>query len=119
MTGHRTGDQRRHVTDIAKRPLLASISKNTHRLFLHGLVHEDADHIAVAVANILLLAVHIVRPKNNVVQSEHPVRDVKFLLDGRDTARELGVKIELAYGGDPVERVLTVSGVSTLFERAN
>jgi anti-anti-sigma factor len=44
---------------------------------------------------------------------------VKFLLDGRDTARELGVKIELAYGGDPVERVLTVSGVSTLFERAN
>jgi len=42
---------------------------------------------------------------------------VKFLLDGRDTARELGVKIALAYGGDPVERVLTVSGVSKLFER--
>jgi anti-anti-sigma factor len=42
---------------------------------------------------------------------------VKFLVDGRDTARELGVKIALAYGGGPVERVLTVSGVTTLFER--
>jgi anti-anti-sigma factor len=42
---------------------------------------------------------------------------VKFLLDGRDTARELGVKVALAYGGGTVERVLTVSGVSTLFER--
>jgi anti-anti-sigma factor len=42
---------------------------------------------------------------------------VKFLVDARDAARELGVKIALVYGGDPVERVLTVSGVTTLFER--
>jgi len=42
---------------------------------------------------------------------------VKFLVNGRDTARELGVEIALAYGEGVVERVLTVSGVARLFER--
>jgi anti-sigma B factor antagonist len=42
---------------------------------------------------------------------------VKFLIDGRDAARRLGVELVLAYGGGVVERVLTVSGVATLFER--
>ncbi len=42
---------------------------------------------------------------------------VKFLLDGRDAAGQLGVEISIAYGGDPVERILTVSGVTKLFER--
>ena len=42
---------------------------------------------------------------------------VKFLVDGRDTARELGVEIALAYDEGVVERVLMVSGVAALFER--
>ena len=42
---------------------------------------------------------------------------VKFLIDGRDRARELGVEIALAYGEGVVERVLNVSGVAKLFER--
>ena len=42
---------------------------------------------------------------------------VKFLIDGRETARQLGVEIALAYEEGVVERVLTVSGVATLFER--
>jgi anti-anti-sigma factor len=41
---------------------------------------------------------------------------VKFLIDGRDTARELGIKLSLVHGGDPVRRVLTVSGVAALFD---
>jgi anti-anti-sigma factor len=41
---------------------------------------------------------------------------VKFLVDARDRARELGVELSLIYGGDPVRRVLTVSGVTALFE---
>src|SRR5215216_6121477 len=41
---------------------------------------------------------------------------VKFLVEGRDTARALGVKLALVHGGDPVRRVLTVSGVLALFE---
>jgi anti-anti-sigma factor len=41
---------------------------------------------------------------------------VKFLVDGRETALARGVKLSLVHGGDPVERVLTVSGVAALFE---
>ena len=42
---------------------------------------------------------------------------VKFLLDARDAARGLGVKLALAYTTGLVERVLIVSGVAALFER--
>jgi anti-sigma B factor antagonist len=41
---------------------------------------------------------------------------IKFLIDGRDTARERGVTLSLVPGDDPVRRVLTVSGVTALFE---
>jgi anti-sigma B factor antagonist len=41
---------------------------------------------------------------------------VQFLVDGRDTAIARGVKLSLVHGGDPVQRVLTVSGVAALFE---
>jgi anti-anti-sigma factor len=44
---------------------------------------------------------------------------VKFLVDGRDTARARGVKLTLVHGGDAVRRVLTVSGVTALFEHAD
>jgi anti-anti-sigma factor len=43
---------------------------------------------------------------------------VKFLVEGRDTARDLGVKLSLVHGGDPVRRVLKVAGVMALFEDA-
>jgi anti-sigma B factor antagonist len=42
---------------------------------------------------------------------------VKFLIDGRDAARERGVELAIAYQEGVVERVLTVSGVATLFNR--
>jgi anti-sigma B factor antagonist len=41
---------------------------------------------------------------------------VQFLVDGRETALARGVKLSLVHGGEPVMRVLTVSGVSALFE---
>ena len=41
---------------------------------------------------------------------------VKFLVDGRETALARGVKLSLVHGGDPVKRVLTVSGVMALFD---
>jgi anti-anti-sigma factor len=41
---------------------------------------------------------------------------VKFLVDGRDKALALGVTLSLVHGGDPVRRVLRVSGVTALFE---
>lgn len=42
---------------------------------------------------------------------------VKFLIDGRDRAQQLGVEIALAYRGGVVERVLDVSGAAKLFTR--
>jgi anti-sigma B factor antagonist len=41
---------------------------------------------------------------------------VQFLVDGRDTALARGLKLSLIHGGDPVRRVLTVSGVTALFD---
>ena len=41
---------------------------------------------------------------------------VKFLVDGRESALARGVTLSLVHGGDPVKRVLTVSGVTALFE---
>jgi anti-anti-sigma factor len=41
---------------------------------------------------------------------------VKFLVDGRDKARAFGVKLSLVHGTGAVRRVLTVSGVTALFE---
>ena len=43
---------------------------------------------------------------------------VQFLVDGREAALARGVKLSLVHGGDPVKRVLTVSGVTRLFEDA-
>ena len=44
---------------------------------------------------------------------------VQFLIDGRETALAHGVKLSLVPGGDPVKRVLTVSGVTALFENVD
>jgi anti-anti-sigma factor len=44
---------------------------------------------------------------------------VRFLVEGRETARDLGVKLSLVHGGDPVRRVLEVAGVMALFEEAD
>jgi anti-sigma B factor antagonist len=44
---------------------------------------------------------------------------VKFLVEGRETARDLGVELSLVHGGGPVRRVLTVAGVMAFFEDAD
>jgi anti-anti-sigma factor len=41
---------------------------------------------------------------------------VRFLVEGRDTARDVGVKLSLVPGADPVRRVLAVAGVLALFD---
>jgi anti-anti-sigma factor len=41
---------------------------------------------------------------------------IRFLVQGRDRARALGVQLSLVPGDGPVRRVLTVSGVIALFE---
>jgi anti-anti-sigma factor len=41
---------------------------------------------------------------------------VRFLVQGRDKAQALGIQLSLVPGGEPVRRVLAVSGVIALFE---
>jgi anti-sigma B factor antagonist len=41
---------------------------------------------------------------------------VKFLVEGLDKAHALGIKLSLVHGAEPVRRVLTVTGVTALFE---
>ena len=41
---------------------------------------------------------------------------IQFLVNGRDTALARGLKLSLVRGRDPVQRVLTVSGVTALFD---
>lgn len=87
------------------------------RLVLRGELDTDS----VADANRALESLLTGGPARVILDlSELDFMDstgVKFLLDARDAARELGVTIALAYKQGTVERVLTVSGVTTLFER--
>jgi len=43
---------------------------------------------------------------------------VRFLVEGLDKAHAGGIELALVDGGEPVRRVLTVSGVKALFEQA-
>src|SRR5207302_8222380 len=52
------------------------------RLLLHDLIHENADYIAVRVANILPFAINVVGPENYVIQAKHPLRGRQVKLDG-------------------------------------
>ena len=62
--------------------LLQAVTEYRHGLALHDLVHEDADHVAVAVADVLPLAIHVVRAEDHVLQPEHPMRGLQVQLHG-------------------------------------
>ncbi len=46
--------------------LLSAVSKDGHRLSLEQLVHKNADFVAVAVADILFLSIHVVGTEDHV-----------------------------------------------------
>jgi anti-sigma B factor antagonist len=87
------------------------------RLILHG--EPDADSAAAADKALLgLLGRGLDRVIVDLTELDFmDSTGIKFLLDGRDAAGRLGVEIAIAHGGDPIERILTVAGVTTLFER--
>ena len=65
------GDDGRDVVDVAERAHLFAVAEDRQRLSGEDLAHEDADHIAVGVADVLVFAVHVVRTEDHVVQTEH------------------------------------------------
>jgi hypothetical protein len=52
-----SGDNGCHVGNVAEGALLFSIAENGHRFSLKDLIHENADHIPVAVADILIFPI--------------------------------------------------------------
>ena len=70
---------------------------------LQALLHRGLDHVVVDLSGL------------DFIDST----GVRFLVEGRETARDLGVKLTLVHGGDPVRRVLRVAGVMALFEDAD
>ena len=62
-------DRLRHdrsdIANVAEGARLGAVPKDRHRLVLQDLVHEDAHHVAVFIADILPLAVNVVRPEDD------------------------------------------------------
>jgi len=90
--GHINGvrDYRSYVIDMRESALLLAITEDGHCLAFHKLIHEDADDVAVAVTNVLALAVNVVWAENNILQAEHFMRDAQLLLHGLDARHVRG-----------------------------
>src|SRR5215471_3118985 len=58
---NRRGNNWRDIANVRERSLLLAIAEDGHRLLLQQLIHEDADDVAVAVADILPFSVDVVR----------------------------------------------------------
>ena len=71
FTQNRMGDNWPDITDVRKSPGLLAIPEDGHRFVLHDPIHENADHISVAVSDVLTLAIDVMWPKDDAVQPEH------------------------------------------------
>src|SRR6266513_779217 len=79
----RGGDRRRDVLDVGEGAALLAIPEDGQRLALHQPVHEDPDHVAVLVAQVLAFAIDVVRPKDDIVQAEEFMARLQLELDRR------------------------------------
>ena len=70
---YRLGYQRSHVIDVTERARLRAVAEDRHRPPLEHLVHEDADHVAIAIADVLARTEDVVRAEDDVVEPEHLV----------------------------------------------
>jgi hypothetical protein len=76
------GQVRRDIVDIAEGPALGAVAEDGQRAATENLVHEDAENVAIGVAEVLVLAIDVVGPEDDVVQTEHLVRGAQVELDG-------------------------------------
>src|SRR5436309_2720863 len=73
---------RRDISNVSKCTCLFSVPENRHRLILQDLIHKDPDDIAIAIANILALSIHVMRPKDDELETKHIARFVEIHFDG-------------------------------------
>src|SRR5579862_4500181 len=59
------------IVNMRERSCLLAVSEHAHRLALENLVHENPDHVAIRVRDILALSIHVVRSKDDVVKTKH------------------------------------------------
>ena len=69
-----------NVIDVAEGTGLLPGPENRHGAVLHRTVHEDSDHVAIAVPNVLGRPEDIVRTENDIGQAKDAVRGPQVLL---------------------------------------
>jgi hypothetical protein len=62
----RVRDGGRHVRDVTERAGLRPVAEEGQPLAAQDLVHEDADHVAIAIPDVLPLAIHVMGPEDDV-----------------------------------------------------
>ena len=73
---------RRHIVDVAERARLRPVAEDRHRLPLKDLVHEDADHVAIAISDVLTRAEDVVGPKDRRSRGRTSRQAPQFQLHG-------------------------------------
>src|SRR5713101_5098392 len=61
---------------------LLTVAKDREGFVLHNLVHEDADDVAVRVAEVLALAIDVVWAEDDVIEPEQMMAGLELLLHG-------------------------------------
>jgi len=91
------GDDRSDIVDMREGPSLQSVAEDRHRQVMQQLVHENADHVAVLVGDVLPRAVNVVRAKDDEPGSKHFARGAKIEFDGIlcDAVRIFGQRNQL------------------------
>ena len=60
---------------------MSAVTEDGHRLGRHDLVHEDPNHVPIAVGRVLVLPVDVVRTEDRVLKSEVLARRLQVQLD--------------------------------------
>ena len=68
---YRAHDGINDVTHVAERSFLLAVAEDGHRFGLQNLIHEDPDDVAVAIADVLELAIHVMGSEDHVIETEH------------------------------------------------
>src|SRR5689334_21556810 len=72
---YRLSDYGCDIGDMSEGALLFPIAEDGHRFALEQLVHKNAYHVPIPITDVLLFAINVAWPKDDIIQSEHFVRN--------------------------------------------
>ena len=78
--GHVRGEDDAAALGKSKGALLFAVAEDGEGFAAHELAHEDADDVAVRIANVLVFAIDIMRTEDHIVEAEHllGLLEIKF-----------------------------------------